>query len=89
MDIKAIQQSLEKLRRRRLLEAGKLPIPVPDAHQQKFANFLEMIKRTKAEGIQAVVVDAPWVLGDTEQELAVNLELLEEAGLELYFAQES
>jgi hypothetical protein len=48
---------------------------------------LQLIAKAKSatgeDKINLVVVDRPWVLGDTHEEVMTNLSLLAEAGLSL------
>lgn len=56
--------------------------------REKFAEFDKMIEHAKSGGVRHVVVAAPWVLGDTYDELLVNLGKLARAGLTLAIARE-
>jgi len=63
-----------------------MPRQCPPDYENKFANFIRMCEETKAEGIKDVVVAAPWVIGDTEEEKQESLARLADAGLTLHIA---
>lgn len=55
-----------------------------EAHQKKFAQFIEMCQQTQTKGdADIVIIHHPAVLGDTYEELITNLSLLAESGLAL------
>lgn len=54
---------------------------IPSDHAEKFKELLNLIATTKSGNV--MVVDHPGVLGDTYEELIVNLDALAEAGLRL------
>ena len=55
----------------------------PQNYDQKFANFITLCERAKADGIQQVIVDRPSVLGDSYDEIIESLSRLADAGLAL------
>ncbi|PZP64195.1 MAG: hypothetical protein DI597_00850 [Pseudoxanthomonas spadix] len=57
-----------------------------DNYAQKFAGFLDLCVEAKRQGIEAVVVSHPSVLGDTYAELIESLSRLADAGLSLHIA---
>lgn len=52
-------------------------------YDEKFASFIQMCAEAKNQGVDAVVVSHPSVLGDTYAELIESLSRLAEAGLAL------
>ncbi len=59
----------------------------PRGYERKFADFIRMCETAKEKGLDAVVVAAPWVLGDTLEEMTESLTRLAKAGLCLAIAQ--
>jgi dihydrodipicolinate synthase/N-acetylneuraminate lyase len=56
---------------------------IPSDYETKFANFIYLCERSKAEGVDTVLVVAPWVLGDTYDEVVESLSRLADAELML------
>jgi hypothetical protein len=60
---------------------------VSAAHCEKYAGWLQLIAKAKyatgKDKSNLVIVDRPWALGDTHEEVMINLSLLAEAGLYL------
>ena len=52
-------------------------------YESKFAEFLRMCRDAKQQGLEAVVVRSPEVLGDDYEELVESLNRLSDAGLAL------
>jgi dihydrodipicolinate synthase/N-acetylneuraminate lyase len=50
---------------------------------KKFADFIKMCEQAKADGVEVVVVAAPWVIGDTYEEIIESLSRLADAQLAL------
>ncbi len=55
----------------------------PDAYENKFAEFLRMIRESKEAGIEAVMIPSPQTLGDNYEEMTESLGRLADAGLAL------
>lgn len=55
----------------------------PEGYEQKFANFIELCEKAKGND-DHVVVAAPWVLGDTYDEIIESLSRIADAGLTLH-----
>ncbi len=55
----------------------------PPDYATKFADFIKLCDTTKAQGTETVLVAAPWVIGDTYDEIIESLSRLAEAGLAL------
>jgi hypothetical protein len=58
----------------------------PAGYEKKFADFIKMCEKAKADGIQQVVVAAPWVIGDNYDEIIESLARLADAKLALLVA---
>lgn len=56
----------------------------PPGYEEKFADFIQLCQKTKADGTPRVIVAHPWVLGDTYEEVIESLSRLADAGLELH-----
>jgi dihydrodipicolinate synthase/N-acetylneuraminate lyase len=52
-------------------------------YEVKFKQFIRMCAEAKAAGVDHVVIAAPWVLGDTYEELVESLNRLSDEGLKL------
>ncbi|XHR29872.1 MAG: hypothetical protein ACFUZC_04825 [Chthoniobacteraceae bacterium] len=59
----------------------------PENYETKFADFLKLIEDSKASGVEAIVVAAPWVLGDNYEEIVESLSRIAKAGLALRIAE--
>jgi hypothetical protein len=57
------------------------------AHSRKYAKLLEAIEVAKKDGVDGIVVAAPWILGDDYEELTTNMNLIAEAHLALYVGE--
>jgi hypothetical protein len=55
-------------------------------YEAKFADFIELCQKAKSEGVQTVIVAAPWVIGDTYDEVIESLSRLAKADLALKVA---
>ncbi len=60
-----------------------MPRTIPPGYESKYAEFIRLCAETKAANIGHVVIAAPWVLGDTYDEIIESLSRLAEAGLAL------
>lgn len=56
---------------------------IPPDYETKFANFIYLCETSKADGVETVLVAAPWVIGDTYDEMSESLSRLADAGLSL------
>lgn len=56
---------------------------IPDGYEQKFSQFIKMCRKCSEDGVEFVVIAAPWVLGDTYEELIESLTRLSIAELKL------
>jgi hypothetical protein len=52
-------------------------------YEQKFADLIALCQQGKAGDFQIVIVAAPWVLGDTYEEIVESLSRIAEAGMQL------
>jgi hypothetical protein len=59
----------------------------PAGYEDKFAGFIRACAKAKSEGVAYVLVAAPWVLGDTYDEVMESLSRLANAGLALHVAE--
>jgi dihydrodipicolinate synthase/N-acetylneuraminate lyase len=59
----------------------------PAGYEQKFENFINMCATAKTKGATEVIVAAPWVIGDTYDEVIESLSRLADAGLALHIAK--
>ena len=59
----------------------------PPDYERKFADFIQLCQKTKAEGASHVIVAQPWALGDTYEEVIESLSRLADAGLALHIAR--
>jgi hypothetical protein len=57
------------------------------AYADKFAGLIEACNKAKQIGADTLIVAAPWVLGDTYDELTESLSRMADAGLSLAVAQ--
>lgn len=57
------------------------------AYVEKFKEFIEMCEDVKRDGIDSVVVAAPWVIGDDYLEMSESLNRLAGAGLALHIVK--
>lgn len=55
---------------------------IPAAHRVKFASFLSLIDDAKSGKMDVLLVAYPHVLGDTFEEVMVNLGLIAEAQIQ-------
>lgn len=55
----------------------------PRGYQQKFEGFINLCKEAQANGVSQVVISAPWVIGDSYEEIVESLWWLADAGLAL------
>ncbi len=55
----------------------------PVGYDKKFAALIALIDDAKHQGVDAVVIDQPWVLGDDYDELIQSLSRLADAELAL------
>jgi len=53
------------------------------AYEEKFAEFIEIIRASRESGIGQVLVAQPWVLGDTYEEIIESLSRIADAKLAL------
>jgi dihydrodipicolinate synthase/N-acetylneuraminate lyase len=53
----------------------------PAGYEQKFEDFIKLCAKAKTEDVSEVLVAAPWVIGDTYDELIESLSRLADAGL--------
>lgn len=60
---------------------------VSPQHRTKFAKLMRLITHARENEISVLVVDSPKVLGDTYDELCLNLSLIAEANLSVNFAR--
>ena len=60
-----------------------MPHTTPAGYEQKFANFIKLIAKGKADGVSELIVAAPWVIGDTYDEMIESLGRLSDAGVAL------
>jgi hypothetical protein len=58
----------------------------PAKYEKKFADFIKLCSKAKAEGISQVTIAYPWVLGETYDDLVESLSRLADAGLLLNIA---
>ena len=56
-------------------------------YEQKFANLIKLCEKTKAEGVENVIVSWPWVIGDTYEEMIESLSRIADAGLVLHIVE--
>jgi hypothetical protein len=56
----------------------------PTGYGKKFENFIKLCAKAKADGVSEVLVAAPWVIGDTYEEVIESLGRLADAGLALH-----
>jgi len=56
----------------------------PPGYEKKFADFIQLCEEAKAKGISKVVIQYPWVIGDTYEEVIESLGRLADAGLDLH-----
>jgi hypothetical protein len=59
----------------------------PSDYEQKFAGLIKLCDETKASGVKRVVIAAPWVLGDTYDEVMESLIRISKASLDLHIAE--
>lgn len=57
------------------------------AYEQKFANLIKLCEKTKADGIENIIVTWPWVIGDTYDEMVESLSRIADAGLVLHVVE--
>lgn len=55
----------------------------PVGYEKKYADFIRMVQDAQRLGVEAVVVDQPWVIGDNYEEIIESLSRLAEANLAL------
>ena len=58
-----------------------------EPYEQKFKEFIRMCDEAKSEGLEAVLVATPQILGDDYVEIVESLNRLAEAGLNLHIAK--
>ena len=56
----------------------------PAGYEQKFQNFIKLIAKGKADNVSVLLVSAPWVIGDTYEEMIESLGRLADAGIALH-----
>lgn len=59
---------------------------VPVGYETKFAGLTALCKNAEKDGLEVVVVAAPWVLGDTHAEIVESLSRIADADLRLGIA---
>ena len=57
---------------------------MPQDYENKFADFIEMLKTAKQDGILNDIIASPQVLGETNEEIIESLSRLAEAKLALH-----
>ena len=60
-----------------------MPDTTPAGYEQKFETFIKLCAKAKADGRSELIVAAPWVIGDTYDEVIESLGRLADAGLAL------
>lgn len=65
----------------------KLVRKMPEGYERKFATFIALCAKAKADHVDVVVVAAPWVIGDDYEEVMESLSRLAEANLALAIAK--
>jgi DNA repair photolyase len=58
----------------------------PPNYEKKFAEFIRLCDEAKAKGINTIVINFPWVLGDNYEEIIESLSRAADAGLALHIA---
>ena len=61
-----------------------MPRPIPPGYESKYADFIRLCAKARADNVGHVVIAKPWVLGDTYDEIIESLSRLAEAGLALH-----
>jgi len=61
-----------------------MPRTIPQGYESKYAEFIRLCAKAKADKVEHVVIAQPWVLGDTYEEIIESLSRLAEAGLALH-----
>jgi hypothetical protein len=56
-------------------------------YEQKFASLIKLCEKATADGIENVIVNWPWVIGDTYEELIESLSRFADAGLALHVVE--
>lgn len=56
---------------------------MPADYENMFADFIRLCEDAKRNGVETVIVAAPWVIGDTYDEVIESLSRLAESGLAL------
>ena len=56
----------------------------PAGYEQKFADFIQLCEQAKSDGVEYVIIAAPWVIGDTYDEIVESLSRLADARLALH-----
>jgi hypothetical protein len=56
-------------------------------YEQKFANLIKLCEKSKAEGVENLIVSWPWVIGDTNEEVIESLSRISDAGLVLHIVE--
>jgi hypothetical protein len=63
-----------------------MPRIIPSGYESKYAEFIQLCAKARSDNVGHVVIAAPWVLGDTYDEIIESLSRLAEAGLALHVA---
>jgi hypothetical protein len=63
-----------------------MPCTIPPGYESKYATFIRLCAKARADNVGHVVIAAPWVLGDTYDEIIESLSRLAEADLALRVA---
>jgi hypothetical protein len=64
-----------------------MPRTIPSGYESKYAEFIRLCAKAKADKLGHVIIAEPWVLGDTYDEIIESLSRLAEAGLALHVAR--
>jgi hypothetical protein len=60
-----------------------MPHTTPAGYEQKFEHFISLLAKGKADNVPEMLVAAPWVIGDTYDEMIESLGRLADAGIAL------
>ena len=60
-----------------------MPHSTPEEYEKKFETFIKLCAKAKAEGHSELIVAAPWVIGDTYDEVIESIGRLADVGLAL------
>jgi len=61
-----------------------MPRTIPPGYEIKYAEFIRLCAKARADNVGHVLIAQPWVLGDTYDEIIESLSRLAEAGLALH-----